>query len=347
MKKLLISENNIMHLILEELNNNSIGVNFMMSNWIIDENNNGSILIQRFKFGDGRFDVVNTFDETSYAENEIQITPVGIPSLNGEFLTHPTITEVNYSPMIHFLVNADDEAIVSSNIIALEEIRARLMQYQRRIEVKQFDLNNEEDIKTVDYKAIITSGDINYGSTQNFNGRKYLSISMAFNIFVTNFGEFANQMKFKFGRSDIRDGQGNIKMFDSPYIDWHYGTGLETDSTQLINQKGITNTRKSAEVISYKKSKAFALSFEFQIDFDDEFLFNVFKDSIEPRLEIPYYYLELTVTKYNKQTKEYDEFLVNKRVYNLENNAPPQALSLGDKIVHHLTFSPSEKEWDN
>lgn len=344
-KRLLISENHIMHLILKELNNNSLGVNFMMSNWLVSDRNDGSILIQRFKYGEGRFDVVNTFDETTYAENEITITPVAIPTLNGEFLTHPVITEVNYSPEVDFLINADDEAVVSANITALEEVRARLMQYQTNIEIEQYDLNDKDNKKEEVYKAVITSGDITYGSSQNFNGRKYLRISMPLNIYVSNMGEFANQMKFRFGTTNILE-YGKPKMFDIPLITWAYGTGLETDSTQLLNNKFHTNDVASREVVSYKKSKAFALSFEVQIDFDNEFLLDVFRQSIIPSNLIPYYYIELVVNKYNKETKQYEEILSNTRVYNLEDNAPVEELSLGDKIYHNLTFSPSEKGID-
>ncbi len=139
-RKLIISENHIMKLILDQVNENSLGVEFMLSNWQVGEENDGTLLIQRRHFENGRFDTVETFDDQTYSISEKTITPMGINSLNGSYLTHPDIQEINYSPELMFLVNADDEAIVSSNIIALEEVRARLMQYQKVFKISQYNL---------------------------------------------------------------------------------------------------------------------------------------------------------------------------------------------------------------
>lgn len=351
--KLLISENHIYQIILRELNNNKIGVKFMLSDWLVDyeSTNQGTMLIQRRALNNGRFDVISTFDETTYAENETDITPVGISSLNADYLAHPNIQEISYSPEINFLVSSDDEVVVSANRIALEEVRARLIQKYFVETISQFDVDGDGDGR-IDQKVriSISSGEINYGSSEKINGRNYLVMSMSLDIYATNKGEFANQQRFWFGSSNLLDESGKPKLYEIPLLDWEYGTALDTDSTQLISS--YTSSRddiNNKEMISFPNSRAYGLSFLVQIDFDNEFLLEIYLDSKRQSTDIPIYYiLEKTFKwKYDGDEMELVEIpeATIKRAYYLDLNKPINRLSLGDKIEHLLNFNVSEKKW--
>lgn len=344
-RKLIISENHIMKLILDEVNENSLGVEFMLSNWQVSEKNDGTLLIQRRHFENGRFDKVETFDDQTYSISEKTITPMGINSLNGSYLTHPDIQEINYSPELMFLVNADDEAIVSSNIIALEEVRARLMQYQKVFKISQYNLNDGSVREEQVVKAVLTAGEITYGSVERINGIGYLLITMSLDIFATNKGEFSNQEKFLFGTSAILGPDGKPKMFEIPLITWHYAMALDTDPTQLL-MKNATNNEKASEVVNYAVGKAFGIVFVVQIDFNDEFLRHIYLDGRQRKAEVPIYYIESWTEYYdqNLELKELDGSRY-KRTFYLDGNGSTEPLSLGDKLEYTLSFSVSNESW--
>lgn len=350
-RKLIISENNIKEILLQEFNNNYNGVKFLYSNWAYIEDGkdtkvNGTLLIERMAMNNGRFDVIEEFNENTYATNERGITPINFGSLNAQFLTHPVIQEVNFSPMISILVPADKVEIVYANRIALEELRARFMQYTRVVDVESMGLSEGNDDKYLSnvYKLVFTSGEIDYGQVQVINGRKYIVMSMELNIFATNFGEFTNQQKCFFGVDTILDDSGNVKMFDIPYITWHYGTATGLDNTQFINAPLINNERLSSEAKASPVSKAFALSFLFEIDFDNEFLTHVYKESVEENNNIPIYKVRMVTEKYDKELKKYINVTDVTRDMVMSVNQPPNELSLGDKISHMVSFEPSFKK---
>lgn len=346
-EKLIISENHILKLILDEFNNNKIGINFMLSDWhgVKTSENDGTLLINRREFRNDRFDIIDSFDENTYQIKRTAFTPMGISSLNATYLSHPNIQEVNYSPQVQFLISADSEVNITANRIAIEEVRARLIQKDFIMVISQFDLNDTKKRINQTIKGVITSGEIDYGDIELINGRSFMYISVELNLFVTNKGEFANQQKFMFGTSEIVDNQGKPIMFEIPLITWNYGTSLDTANTQLIAKYGVDNKR-SSEVKSYRTSKAFGLTFTVQIDFDNDFLGYIYDESMEEKLNVPIYYIEMYTMKYNSNKelvrRERGGF---KRAFNLEVNSPIGELSLGDKIEHNLTFSPSEKGW--
>lgn len=343
-RKLIISENHILRLILDELNDNSLGVKFMLSNWFVSDENDGTLFIQRRAFDNDRFDIVEEFDGDTYAIKETQITPFGINSLNADFLTHPQIQEISYSPQIMFLVSADQEVNVTANRTALEEVRTRLMQYEKQFEISQFDLDDLDKRTTQKMKAIFTSGELHYGDTEYINGKGYMTMSLALNIFVTNYGEFANQQKFSFGTSAILK-NGKPEMFEIPLITWDYGMALDTDPTQLV-LKMAGNNERASEVINYKVSKAFAMSFTVQIDFKNEFLKHIYLESLVKKVSVPTYYIEMWTNYYDENNvfKELEGSRI-KRTFNLDLNKPTEAVSLGDKLEYVISFSPSEESW--
>lgn len=345
-KKLIISENHVRKFILDIFNNNTIGVKFMMSEWYSNMSiNDGSMLIIRREFINDRFDIVSEFDETTYAIKENHITPMGIDNLNATLLAHPKIQEISYSPQVMFLISCDEEAVLHANMIALEEIRAGLMQKESILDISQYSLNSTNQRQNEKLKAVVSAGEISYGDIERINGRGYMLVSMSLDIFITNFGEFSNQQKFLFGTSSVLDTNNKPKMFEIPLIDWEYGMVLDTVPTQLALTNRTDNLRGS-EVKSYKATKAFGMSFTIQIDFKNEFLTSIYLESIQQKVNVPTYYIEMWTNRYddNNNLVELEGSRV-KRAYNLEVNRPINSLSLGDKLEYTLVFSPSPEEW--
>lgn len=346
-KKLIISENHILKLILDEFNNNSVGIKFMLSDWhsVQTSENDGTLLIQRRAFKNDRFDIVSTFDGNTYATKENKITPMGINSLNATFLAHPKIQEISYSPEVMFLISADREVDISANRAAIEEVRAGLMNKQVAFNISQYDLEDLTKRIEQQVKGVITAGEITYGDIMEFNGKSFMVMSVGLEIFVTNKGEFANQEHFLFGSSEILGVDGKPKMFDIPLITWDDGMGLDTNPTQLLPRLASDN-KKASEVISYKVSKAYGLVVVMQMDFNNEFLRHIYLESRQVKLSVPTYYVEMWTEYYdlNNELKELEGSRI-RRAMNLEVNKRDEPSSLGDKLEFTLSFSPSEKGW--
>lgn len=344
-KELILSENHVLKLILDEFNNNSIGVKFMLSDWFLNPENDGNMLIQRRALRNDRFDIVQSFDESTYALKETHITPMGINSLNGELLTHPIIQDVTYTPQVAFLVSSDNEINVTANRIAIEEVRSRLRQKQKVFNITQYDLEDTSKRLEKTFKGVLTAGEIVYGDIEKFNGRGYMMITLTLDLFISNYGEFANQEEYRFGTSAILGADGKPKMIEIPKILWDYGMALDTAPTQLLLRYAENNDMAS-EVKSYKTSKGFVISFQVQIDFRNEFLRHVYLESRRVRLNVPTYYIEMW-TNYYDENNNYVELPESrvKRAYNLEINRLSSELSLGDKIEFLLNFSPSPDGW--
>lgn len=353
-KQLLISENHIMEVILKEFNDNATKVNFVFSNWFPVEHTDvngevkGNLLIQRMALNNDRFDVKDTFDEASYEVNQKEFTPFDFGNLNAEYLSHPKLSQVQYSPNVSILVSAENQATIKANTIALEEIRARFRQYSRTIDVLNLNLNkkrgsNEPDYIKEKYQAVFTAGEIDYGQMFTINGRNYIQMSIQLGIFVTLQGLLSNNQKLIFSTDAIVDNVGNPKKFEIPLISWHWGTVLETKDTQQIRGHLNTTTqnrKNSMEAKSTPQGKGFALSIFFMVDLDDEFQAYLYKGSIDDTIIIPTFTIDFETYKRNKETGELELFHTNTRDYLLSTNSPPEEITLGDPITLALTFTP-------
>lgn len=354
MKKFTISENDVYNMILKEMNDNEFGVNFEMSNFYVNKDMDGNISdlqIYRMAFNvnDGRFDVKDTFNEETYSTNKIGFTAMGISGLGSQFLANENIVEANFSPIIEFLISVDDSTVFLANKYAIEEVRSRLIQKLINYYTENLDLNNPNSTEKIKQllKVSYASGEIDWGTTIDINGRYYLTATMVLNIFVTTSGEFANQQEFYFYTSEIIDTETNKpKRFKIPLINWHYGKGVGTEDYQLLaNTSTFNNIGRASEGKSIPTTKAFALQFLVEIDFENEYLTEIYKDSVMESISTPTYYIEFVTKKLNKTTNEYETLVTNKRAYVLTTNSPDEELSLGDKIYHNLVFSPSLKGW--
>lgn len=347
-KRLIVSENDIYRQIMKELNDNVLDIEFEMANYYTnDDNDKLYILRQAFNVEDGKFDIVQELDEDTYATLKKRFTAVGINNLNAEILSHPEIVEINYNPIINFLVYAGDGSGDSTefiaNKLAIEEIRARLIHKNFVFKTEQYDLENiNSDVKIEQtLKGVYASGEIDYGTLENINGRFYIVISMPLNIFVTNKGEFANSQEFIFSVEDLIDSETNEpKKFKIPLITWHYGKGVDTNDFQLMATKNISGSvNRASEVRGLPNSKAFALTFLVQIDYDNEFLDYIYEESQNIRIKSPLYTITMNTYKYDETQGENILHKTNTRNYWLIQNTPPDELSLGEKIEHVLVFS--------
>lgn len=205
--KLTISERDILRFIAEQFNDNSFGVKFSIADWFVDNSN--ALLINRKALDYERFDKADIFDENTYAKQQYSFVAMSVNSLNGDFLALNEIKQVVYDTTIDFLICSDYTNVLLGITTAIEEIRKKLLQYFTTYKVSYIDLDNQSSNTQVEeiLKVITMTGSIDYGQEVKINGHGYLTYSLPITMLFTNFGEFANQNKYRLGVSDIQFGE--------------------------------------------------------------------------------------------------------------------------------------------
>ena len=351
-----IKETDVYKIIIEELNDNALGskIEFSMADWMAfgedAEGNPKGLLINRLSLNSDqltRFDINTTYDEETYAQSTNSFVAFSVGPLNGEITALNTIKNVVYSPVLTFLVSIDNINVQRAITIALEEVRKRLIQYQRTFKTSYHDLDDLDSATKIEetLKIIMMSSTIDYGDIFQINGKQYLTYTMALTIQVTNFGEFANQQKIYLGVSDILD-EGSIKMFPVEPNEWHWGVGRGIESAQLLPDYAEVGSTNNKEIKSVTKNKGFAFNMEMQMDFQDssvgELCKYLYKDSMIENLENPICTLTIEMYLYDSSTETFliDGELTMTRVMELTQNQPPESISKGEKLVHSLTLAP-------
>lgn len=348
-----IKESDIYRLVIEELNNNAFSskIQFSLADWLTSTDSDGSIkglLISRLALnGNGRFDVQDTFDDEDYSKTSNSFVACSIGSLNGEIMALNTIKDVVYDTMIEFLVCADNINVQQAVTLAIEEVRARFIQYQRTLEVSYTNIDNLSSATRVSevLKVIMMSGTIDYGSFVQINGKQYLTYTLPITIQVTNFGEFANQQKIYLGVDSILTGAVPTMFLLEPN-EWHYGTASSVESAMLLPEKSSSTQQNNKEVKSITKDKGFAFTMEIQMDLQNatvgQLLKVIYKSSLLEELTQPVYTVKIETYLYNTSTKLYaiDSSLTMTRKMILTQNGPSESLSKGEKITYSLGFVP-------
>ena len=351
-----IKEIDVYKIILEELNDNALSskIEFNMADWLAygkDSNDNPKgLLINRLALQDdkdGRFDVKKTYDESTYASSTNSFVAFSVGSLNGELIALETIKDATYSPMLTFLVSIDNLNVQRAVTIALEEVRKRLIQYERTYTTSYIDLDNPSSTSTIDetLKIIMMSGTIDYGEIFEINGKQYLTYTMPLFLQVTNFGEFANQQKIYLGVDDILE-TGSPKMFLLEPNEWYWGVARGSESVQLLPDLASASSTNNKEIKSVTKNKGFAFNLELQLDFLDsdvgELCKWIYKDSMLEKLADPEVTLKVEMAVYDSVTDTFivDSDLTTERQMILTQNNPNEPISKGDKLVHSLVLTP-------
>ena len=313
----------------------SIGYYFQDS----DAKSNGGF-VKRFTQKDGRFDVKDTFDDDSYALEKDSFVPMGIANLNASYLAHDEIKEVTYEPNIEFLVYIENDVTYKVIELVIQEIRAKLIQFQTTLDVEYLNLEGGTNI-TETLKVIAMSGEIDYGQIVRIQGRSYLSISMPLTLEVTDYGEYTNQEKIYLSVPSISSG-AYIEMYP---ISWNYGVGLAVEGSQTLNDKTLLNLDRAKQVRHVPKTTAFGFSMAVQIDFRNLILKKIFKDSRIPTqaTTTEIWKVKSTMEVFNLSTKVYevDADLTLEDSFLLDKKTPVEELSKGEKIIYALTFLPN------
>lgn len=355
-RNLFIKETDVYNIILEEMNDHALSskIEFSLGDWIAygeDASGNPTgMLINRLSLNsdpNSRFDVKKTYSETTYAESSNSFVAFSVGPLNGEITALTTIKDVVYSPVLTFLVSIDNINVQRAVTIALEEVRKRLIQYQRVYTASYHNLDNLSSSTkiTETLKVIIMSGTIDYGDIQQINGKQYLTYTMPLALHVTNFGEFANQQKIYLGVDSILD-EGSTKMFLLEPNEWHWGVGRGLESVQLLPDSVSPTSTDGKEIKSVTKNKGFAFNMELQMDFQDstvgELCKFLYKDSMLETLTNPTCTLKIDMYLYNSASGNYeiDTDLTMTRTMELTQNQPNESISKGEKLVHSLVLAP-------
>jgi hypothetical protein len=339
-----INEVDIYKFIVDTFNDNSSNdkIKFSIGYYFLDDGDNMGGFTKRFTQQGGRFDVKETFDDDTYELKTDTFVPMGVYNLNASYLAHDKIKEITYEPNIEMLVYIEND--ITSKVIELviQEIRAKLIQFQTTLDVEFLNQDGGANI-TETLKVITMSGEIDYGQIVTIQGRRYLSISMPLTLEVTNYGEYTNQETIYLSVPSVDDGE-YIEMYP---IAWNYGVGLDLEGSQLLNDKSILNQDRAKQVRHIPKTTAFGVSMAVQIDFRNAILYKIFKDSRLPTQATTkeIWKVKSTVTVFNESTGLYevDEDLTMEDEFILDKKTPIEELSKGEKYVYALTFVPSWK----
>ena len=346
-----IRERDILKFILDELNDNVFNskIKFALGDSVrVDDT---SMLIRRFTLDDNteRMDLVETLNESTYMTTKNPYVIVNVSDLNPEFTALNTIKEVTYDGSIGFLVCEENPNVFKAFILALEEIRSRLLQYHKVIRVEYFDYDNPSSTTLIveDIKLVTATHGIKREFIDRINGKSYLYFTLPITILATNYGEFANQEVLSIGVSSITSG-GEVTMFPIEPIEWSWGVGVDTESTQLLNDKDVTSMLMAERVRHMPKSKAFAWSCVLQIDFDNALLKKIFKDSrnVNTASATEIWTIKSEIKVYNPSTQAYavDSTLTYEPKLYLTENRPVEGISKGEKYIFFLGFSPKYGE---
>ena len=339
-----INEVDIFKFITDTFNDNSSGGKIEMSigYYFLDEDGKNGGFVKRFTQKGGRFDIKDTFDDDTYKLEKASFVPMGIANLNSSYLAHDEIKEVTYEPIIEFLVYIEKDLTYKVIELVIQEIRARLVQFQTTLDVEFLNLDGGANI-TETLKIIAMSGEIDYGQIVRIQGRSYLSISMPLTLEATNYGEYTNQETIYLSVPSISSGD-YIEMYP---IAWNYGVGIDNEGSQLLNDKSLLNLDRAKQVRHIPKTTAFGYSMAVQIDFRNAILKKIYKDSRNPAqaTTTEIWKIKSTMEVFNATTKEYeiDTDLTLEDEFILDKKTPVEELSKGEKIIYALTFLPSWK----
>ena len=350
-----IRERDILKFILDELNTNvfSSKIKFTLGDSArVDDT---SMLIRRFTLDDNteRMDLVETFDESTYMTTKNPYIIVNVSNLNPEFTALNTIKEVTYSGDLGFLVCEENPDVYRAFLLALEEIRSRLIQYHKVIRVQYFDYDNPSSTTQIseDIKLIATTGGIQREFIDRINGKSYLYFTLPITLLATNYGEFANQEIISIGVNSITETVGEVtqvKMFPIEPIEWGWGMGIDTEGTQVLNDLTVSSLSKSERIRHVPKSKAYAWSCMIQIDLRNELLKKIFIDSYKVNTssatEVWTIKREFNVYNSTTQLYEIDSTLTYTAKMYLTTNRPLDSVSKGEKYIYYLEFEPKNDE---
>ncbi len=343
-KKYHIEEMSIFKFIADEFNNNSSNgkIKFSIGYYFMDDEGGMGGFSRRFVQDNGRFDVKKTLDNDTYELKNDSFIPMSIPSLNANYLAHDVIKEVTYEPTIEFLVYVENIATFHAIELVVKEIRARFIQYQTTLDVSYVNIDDPSGAKIEEtMKVIAMSGEINYGNIVRVAGKTYLSLSMPLTLEVTNHGEYANQERIYLSVPSVNGGAYQ----EIQPLAWNWGTGIDTEPSQLLNDKNIANAPRARLIRHVAKSTAFAYSLAVQIDFRTPILKKIYKDSRKPTqaTSTELWKIKSEVYAFNYTTKvwEKDTDLTLEEECLLDKKALVDEISKGEKIIFAISFVPS------
>ena len=340
-----IQEVDIYKFITDTFNDNSSDnkISFSIGYYFMDisEGDRGAFF-KRFTQQGGRFDIKKTFSDDTYELNDTTFVPMSIPMLNANYLAHDVIKEVTYEPTIQFLVYSENINAFNAIMLTIEQVRARLIQYQTTLDVEYIDIDNPTASTriTETLKVIAMAGEINYGDLISIAGKRYLSVTMPLTLEVTNVGEYGNQEKWYLSVPSV----GSGAFYEIQPLSWNYGVGISTEANQLLNDVDLTDDSASDVIRHVPINTAYSIAMAVQIDLSNDILYKIFKDSRLPTKQATkeIWTLKSEFYKLNDISGEFEidnDLTINNEFY-LDMKKPIEQLSKGEKIIYSLSFVP-------
>ena len=319
---------------------------FRSGYYFLDEDGEMGGFSRRFTQENGRFDIKETLNDDTYELENTSFVPMSIPRLNANYLAHDNIKEVTYEPMIEFLVYAEDLVTFRTIELVLQELRAKFIQYLTTLDITYVKEKQDDIAQTETFKVVMMSGEIDYGEIVRVAGKAYLSMSMPLTIEISNIGEYANQEKVYLSVPSVKDNETNEPIVtEIDMLVWNWGSGIDTEPSQLLTNKAITKEERSKVIRHIPKTTAFSYSMAVYMDFDNPILRKIYIDSRKPNknTSTEIWTLKSVVTRYDKTQKKFiiDDDLGFEDDFILESKVLSEEISKGEKIMFSLSFVPA------
>lgn len=280
----------------------------------------------------GLFDIGETFDYETYVEKKYRTTTMDVNVSAGDYAGLPNIQFASFTADIEILVYADDKLILQATKEALEEVRNNLIGNEDIVTVKN---RNEEAVEEQYVKIVTNANGIDYGSSINIKGRNFMVMSMQVDVTAGVNVEFGNQAKWTISKYDDEDIEGEYEVI--PIIA-SFGATQDLEPMQYLNGFTVEQQERARQIHNYVKSRGFALTMTFFVDFSDTIVRDFFKQTfIKPAIP-PQYHIKTQFTEYVNgiATEPTDLLLENDYVYG---DANIESIEYGDVIIVSVGFA--------
>lgn len=285
----------------------------------------------------GLFDISESFDYETLATTKKRNVTMMVSVNPGDYAALPNIEFASYTADIEFLVNADDHLVLQATKESLEEVRNNLIGNEEIFSVFN---RNEDSIDEKKLKVATHANGLDYGSIVTIKGRNFMLMSMQVEVSVGYNVEFGNQVKWEVSKyTDNIEGESTevIPVLAS------FGANNDVEPMQFLNGFTVEEQKRARQIHNYIKSRGFALTMTFFVDFSNDIIRDFYKQSfIEPEQPQEYHiYTEHIEYVDGEETRPDDLKFDNRYVYT---DASVESITYGDILFISIGFNVSAKK---
>lgn len=333
-----IKQSDIILYLVDKFNTNYYGIPFSYGFYKFYGNNGVAEGLNIFWYkprlnDKGLFDINESFDDETFVATKKRITTMDIQVSAGEYSGLPNVRYASFTADIEFLVYADDPLILQATKEAIEEIRNNSIGVE---EIYEMSVRNESSVDSEYVKIVTNANGIDYGSLITVKGRNFMVMSMQIDITAGINVEFGNQATWKIGKYSDDDVLGTE--YEVIPIISSFGVNQDLEPMQFLNGFTVEQQEKARQIHNYVKSRGFALTMTFFVDFSDIIIRDLFRQTfIKPELP-PSYHVTTQFTEYVGGVATYpsDLLLENDYIYG---DATIDSIQYGDVMIMSIGFA--------